>query len=87
MATLPEQDETLRQAGSTHGAGWTPLCPGVMLQAAAAVPDLCQHGQKEAHSWQALSAIHLGKRQVLSSDLIGNRQPSPNCALQLVRVH
>jgi len=50
-----------------------------MLQAAA--PDLSQHRQKEAHFWQALSAIHLGRRQVLSSDLIGNRQPSPNCVL------
>lgn len=38
------RDGTLGQAGSTRGAGWTPLCPGVMLQAAAAVPDLCQHG-------------------------------------------
>ena len=58
-----------------------PAFPGVMLQAATAFPDLCQPGQKEAHSWQALSAIHLEKRQVLSSDLIGNRQSPPNCAL------
>lgn len=61
--------------------------PGVKLEAAAAFPDLCQPWEKEAHSWEALSAIHLEKRQVLSSDLIENRQPPPNCALQPVHVH
>lgn len=52
-----------------------PAFPGVMLEAAA-FPDLCQPPEKGAHSWEALSAIHLGKRQVLSSDIIENRQPS-----------
>lgn len=61
--------------------GLDPAFPVVMLQAAAAFPDLRKPGQKEAHSWQALSAIHLEKRQVLSSDLIENRRPPPNCAL------
>lgn len=80
MAALPGQDGSLGRAGRQQSWGrLDPVCPGVMLQAAA--PDLSQHRQKEAHFWQALSAIHLGRRQVLSSDLIGNRQPSPNCVL------
>lgn len=45
-----------------------PDFPGVTLQAAAAAaasfPDLHQPRQKEGRSWQALSAIHLEKRQV-----------------------
>lgn len=42
-----------------------PAFPGVTLQAAAAAfPDLHQPRQTGAHSWHALSAIHLEKRQV-----------------------
>lgn len=54
----------LFQGGMRPLARLDPAFPGVTLLAATAFPDLRQPGQKEAHSWQVLSAIHLEKRQV-----------------------
>lgn len=79
--SCPDQPTVLFQDSVGPSGRLDPSFPGVMLQSATAFPDLRQSRQKEAHFWQDLSAIHLEKRQVLSSDLIENRRPPHNCVL------